>query len=119
MPSSDRNEGAPLLNGSHYESANPKTRGVVWGLLTVLFALALVVLLGFPQWLGQSFAPWLGNLPRDPALAALAILDCAPVIVSLICASCYAPFIFLFTIRMGTSVKFLNYIHPVDSSFVI
>lgn len=83
MPPSD-NEGTPLFSGLHHEPANPKTRGIVWGLLTILFAATLVIILVFPQWLGQSFSPWMGLLPDDPALAALAILDRAPVLVSLV-----------------------------------
>ncbi|KAF9564773.1 hypothetical protein CPC08DRAFT_630667 [Agrocybe pediades] len=60
--------------------ANKRVRTVVWSVLTVLFVAALVLLVGFERSLGDPFAPWLGRLPKDPALAALAILDKAPVI---------------------------------------
>ncbi|KAJ2916290.1 hypothetical protein MD484_g4099, partial [Candolleomyces efflorescens] len=60
--------------------ADPKKRGVVWGLLTLLFAAALVLMLGFEDKVADTFGPWLGLLPRDPALAAIYILDNAPVI---------------------------------------
>lgn len=61
--------------------SNPKVRGVVWGSLTSLLLVALVLLVGFQGIFGDSFAEWLGVLPKDPVLAALAILDKAPVIV--------------------------------------
>lgn len=82
MASSDRNEGILLLNIGSHKSANPKTRGIVWGFLTTIFVFTLVIILGFPRWLGQSFAIWVGLLPDDPTLAVLTILDRAPVIVS-------------------------------------
>jgi len=63
--------------------ANPKTRGTVWGLLTLAFIAALVVLIGFEHKLGDSFKAWLGILPKDPMRAAYMIMDKAPVIVSL------------------------------------
>ncbi|KAK0212580.1 renal dipeptidase family [Desarmillaria ectypa] len=43
---------------------------------------ALVVLLFFQDSLPDGFAPWLGTLPKDPLLAALKVLEKAPVIVS-------------------------------------
>lgn len=52
-------------------------------MLTVLFVAALVVVMLFQHLLLNSFYPWLGLLPNDPMLAALAILDKAPVIVRL------------------------------------
>ena len=61
--------------------SNPKVRGIVWGALTSLLVVALVLLVGFQGIFGYSFAEWLGVLPKDPMLAALAILDKAPVIV--------------------------------------
>lgn len=88
-------ETAPLLgaqgNGHDIEQqqnsscdANPKKRGVVWGLLTLLFAAALILMLGFEDKVADTFGPWLGLLPHDPALAALYILDNAPIIVSFV-----------------------------------
>lgn len=54
---------------------------MVWGLLTLLFAAALILMLAFEDKVADTFGPWLGLLPRDPAAAALVILDNAPVIV--------------------------------------
>lgn len=54
---------------------------MVWSLLTVLFVAALVLLVGFESVFGDALSPWLGGLPKDPMLAALAILNKAPVIV--------------------------------------
>ena len=61
--------------------ANPKVRGIVWGLLTLLFLVAVVLLVGFQGIFSDACAEWLGVLPKDPMLASLAILDKAPVIV--------------------------------------
>ncbi|KAF5325762.1 hypothetical protein D9611_000071 [Ephemerocybe angulata] len=81
MPST---ETSPLLNGNGAQGpsneANAKKRGIVWGALTALFAGALILILGFPDTFANVFGPWLGLIPSDPALAALAILDRAPVI---------------------------------------
>ncbi|RDB24780.1 hypothetical protein Hypma_007998 [Hypsizygus marmoreus] len=60
--------------------ANSKTRGIIWGALTLIFIVGLVLLLFFQHLLVDSFYSWLGVLPRDPVLAALVILDKAPVI---------------------------------------
>jgi len=49
--------------------------------MTLLFVVALVLLVGFEKVFGDTLAPYLGTLPSDPYLAALAILDKAPVIV--------------------------------------
>ncbi|KAJ7782834.1 membrane dipeptidase-domain-containing protein [Mycena metata] len=57
-----------------------KARGIIWGLLTLLVAGALVILLGAPQLLPDALAPLTGHLPKDPLRAALRILDAAPVI---------------------------------------
>ncbi|KDR75299.1 hypothetical protein GALMADRAFT_69280 [Galerina marginata CBS 339.88] len=79
-------ENSPLLANGHEETAehrresNPKVRGIVWGSLTLLLLAALVLLVGFESSFGDAFAPWLGKLPKNPELAALAILDKAPVI---------------------------------------
>jgi membrane dipeptidase len=80
-------ERAPLLSAGHDGSprtakpSNPKVRATIWGLLTLLFVVALVLLVGFEKVFGDTLAPYLGTLPSDPYLAALAILDKAPVIV--------------------------------------
>ncbi|KAF8906470.1 membrane dipeptidase-domain-containing protein [Gymnopilus junonius] len=85
-------ENSPLLandgNQEHTDiqtatKSNPKVRATVWGSLTVLFVAAIILLVGFESLFGDAFAPWLGKLPKDPHLAALAILDKAPVIVHL------------------------------------
>ncbi|KAF8893916.1 membrane dipeptidase-domain-containing protein [Infundibulicybe gibba] len=86
-------EASPLLR-SHSDSsstqerqrqqtpceADPKTRAAVWGTLTLFFVVALIVVLGFPNKLGEIFDPLLGKLPRDPMKAALVMMDQAPVI---------------------------------------
>jgi membrane dipeptidase len=83
-------ERAPLLStraAGHDGSPNSarpsnlKVRATIWGLLTLLFVVALVLLVGFEKVFGDALAPYLGTLPSDPYLAALAILDKAPVIV--------------------------------------
>ncbi|KAF9467327.1 membrane dipeptidase-domain-containing protein [Collybia nuda] len=91
------NESSPLLpaNGAHAQDRtsgwersgfaptkveNMKLRGIIWGVLTFLFVIALVAVLLFQRLLLNSFYPWLGLLPKDPTLAALAILNQAPVI---------------------------------------
>ncbi|TFK74545.1 hypothetical protein BDN72DRAFT_833025 [Pluteus cervinus] len=86
------NESSPLLqspngNGDDGEQgkldpdeANPRTRAVVWGILTLVFVSGLVVMLCFEDTVAELFQPWLGILPRDPKAAALMILDRAPVI---------------------------------------
>jgi len=63
--------------------AHLKTRGAVWGGLTFVFVAALVLVLFFQHLLPGAFYPWLGLLPKDPSLAALRILDNAPIIVRL------------------------------------
>ncbi|KAJ7124986.1 membrane dipeptidase-domain-containing protein [Mycena epipterygia] len=52
-------------------------------MLTTVFAVGLVFLVGVPQLLPDAFAPLLGRLPKDPMRAALLILDNSPVIVHL------------------------------------
>jgi len=82
-------ETAPLLaadrrdaNGLTPCEANPKVRSIVWGALTLLVLVALVFLVGFDEGIfGDAFAERLGGLPKDPMLAAFAILKKAPVIV--------------------------------------
>lgn len=59
---------------------NPKSRGVVWGSLTLTFLIALFLVLGFNNEFGDVVRPWLGFLPKDPLLAAQIILRDAPVI---------------------------------------
>ena len=88
MSANHLSETAPLLATAHQDAddltpceSNPKVRGIVWGALTSLLLVALVLLVGFQGIFGDSFAEWLGVLPKDPMLAALAILDKAPVIV--------------------------------------
>lgn len=88
MSSNYLSETAPLLATHRQDTdeltpceSNPKVRGVIWGALTLLFLVALVLLVGFQGIFGDPFAGWLDALPKDPTLAALAILDKAPVIV--------------------------------------
>jgi hypothetical protein len=88
MPTNHLSETAPLLaiDGQDVDEltpceSNPKVRRIVWGALTLLFVAALVLLVGFQGIFGDPFAEWLGVLPKDPMLAALVILDRAPVIV--------------------------------------
>lgn len=88
MSTNHLSETAPLLATERPDDdeltpceSNPKVRGIVWATLTSLVFVALVLLVGFPGIFGDSFAEWLGVLPKDPMLAALAVLDKAPVIV--------------------------------------
>lgn len=71
-------------------------------MLTVLFVAALVVVMLFQHLLLNSFYPWLGLLPNDPMLAALAILDKAPVIVRLYFTSpiCLHSYMYLLLLRL-------------------
>jgi membrane dipeptidase len=98
---SSDSDSSPLIQGSNHRSLHEdsegtfhtghpyrhepdaKTRGIVWGSLSFIFVAALVVLLFFQDLLRDSFYPWLGLLPGNTTLAALAILDNAPVIVRL------------------------------------
>ncbi len=68
-------------DGNKETQPSSKTRAVVLGVLTFLFVLGLVPLLAFQNKLPEELFPWLGRLPSDPMLAALSILDKAPVIV--------------------------------------
>lgn len=88
MSTNHLSETAPLLATDRPDAneltpceSNPKVRGIVWGALTSFVLVALVLLVGFQGIFGDSFAEWLGVLPKDPMLAALAVLDKAPVIV--------------------------------------
>lgn len=76
------NNGAANGRGLSGDDEDTKARRVVWGLLTLLFIAAGVLLVGFAENLGDAWAPWVGKLPKDPMAAALTILDKAPVIVS-------------------------------------
>ncbi|GLB37324.1 putative metallo-dependent hydrolases superfamily, peptidase M19 family protein [Lyophyllum shimeji] len=64
---------------THSES-NLRTRGIVWGALTILLFAGLVLFVGFQHVLEDRFYPLFGLLPKDPILAALAIMEKAPVI---------------------------------------
>lgn len=64
--------------------SNPKVRSTIWALLTLLFVVALVLFVKFEKMFGDTLRPYLGTLPSDPYLAALAILDKAPVIVGFV-----------------------------------
>lgn len=57
-----------------------KSRAVIWTTLVVIFLAALIFALGWPHLVALAF-PWIGILPNDPWIAALTILDKAPVIV--------------------------------------
>ncbi|KAF5388764.1 hypothetical protein D9757_005636 [Collybiopsis confluens] len=83
-------ERAPLLasDSEEHDARNHPTpfnitvRSVVWGILTVLTTATLVVMLFFRDRLpdGVKLLPWVGGDPRDPTVAALAILDKSPII---------------------------------------
>lgn len=62
------------------DKPNYTARAIVLYLLTLIFIAALVVLLGFKEHLPDQILPWIGELPREPTRAALAVLDVAPVI---------------------------------------
>lgn len=78
---SQNGDDSNTLNGKS-DGPNPKTRGIVWSLLTLLFVTLLVAVFWFQDWIPDDYRPWFGILPRDPNAAALMILDRAPVIVS-------------------------------------
>ncbi|PFH52070.1 hypothetical protein AMATHDRAFT_57893 [Amanita thiersii Skay4041] len=59
---------------------NLKNRTIIWSTLTLIFIFALVFVLCFQHLLSDAALPWVGTLPRDPMLAAFAILKVAPVI---------------------------------------
>ncbi|KAF7298126.1 Dipeptidase [Mycena chlorophos] len=67
---------APEEEEIHYT----RTRGIVWSVLTALFAVSVVILVWFPQVVPDALAPLVGRLPKDPLKAAVQILDRAPVI---------------------------------------
>ena len=58
-------------------------RATVWGAVLVLFIPTLFAMLFFQDWLASKdwFVEWSDRLPHDPMLAALRIMDIAPVIV--------------------------------------
>ncbi|KAH6914228.1 dipeptidase [Coprinopsis sp. MPI-PUGE-AT-0042] len=77
------NETSPLLPSSnangqtHVERS--KAHVVVGTSLTALFLVVLTLMLVFED-LHDSIGPWFGAIPKDPSLAALVILQNAPVI---------------------------------------
>jgi membrane dipeptidase len=77
----EASEGTSYAGHTFPHEPDVKTRGIVWGLLSIIFIAALVVLLCFQNLLQDSLYPWFGLLPGNATLAALAILDNAPVIV--------------------------------------
>ncbi|KAG5646836.1 hypothetical protein DXG03_002213 [Asterophora parasitica] len=79
-PHHDEESGHGQSKATQFES-NPRTRGIIWGTLTVVFVAGLFLLLGFQHLLEDKLYPLFGGLPKDPLLAALAIMDKAPVIV--------------------------------------
>ena len=56
-----------------------RVRSIVWGVLIVLFVVALAIVFAFEGILADW--SWSGTLPRDPAMAAEKILTISPVIV--------------------------------------
>jgi hypothetical protein len=68
-----------------YQDLEPDTavRATVWGALTVLFVTGLFGMLLFQDWFAgkEWFLGWTDRLPRDPMMAAMRIMDIAPVIV--------------------------------------
>ncbi|KAH8827962.1 membrane dipeptidase-domain-containing protein [Flagelloscypha sp. PMI_526] len=73
----------PWNNGLQPAYMSPdmsKTRAIIWSILTALFIAALVIALAYSNLIALAFYPWIGILPTDPMLAALAVLDKAPVI---------------------------------------
>jgi membrane dipeptidase len=78
LPSS--NSGANANGQGHVERS--RAHAVVGGSLTALFIIVLTLMLVFED-LHDSIGPWFGAIPKDPSLAALVILQNAPVIVSL------------------------------------
>lgn len=63
----------------YHEEDATGVRATIWGVLTLLVVGALVFLLFFQDRVGDW--AWSDRLPKDPILAALKILETAPVIV--------------------------------------
>lgn len=77
-------ETSPLLNlpNGHEPAKRPsKARAIIWSLVTIVFA-AAVVLMTAANAGNDSLRVWLGMMPYDADLAADVILKTAPVIVS-------------------------------------
>ncbi|KAJ7647559.1 membrane dipeptidase-domain-containing protein, partial [Roridomyces roridus] len=71
-------ESAPLLPQALPTRRDPdKTKGIVSTVVVSVFAVGLVIFLGFPNLLPYALG---GPLPSDPTRAALLILDRAPII---------------------------------------
>ncbi|KAG5638792.1 hypothetical protein H0H81_010021 [Sphagnurus paluster] len=67
--------------GRHKESRlSLITRIIIWGTLTLVFAVGLILLLGFKHVLSDKFHSLFGGLSKDPMTAALTVLDKAPII---------------------------------------
>lgn len=77
-------ETSPLLNlpNGHEQAKRPsKARAIIWSLVTLVFA-AAVVLMTAANAGSDGLRVWLGMMPYDVDLAAEVILKTAPVIVS-------------------------------------
>lgn len=86
--SANNGEQAPLLGaGPSLNLAKrntPAARVTIYGCVTLLFVIALVLAIVFWENLGG----FVGNLPKDPEKAAKRLLEVAPIIVSLTYVSC-------------------------------
>lgn len=79
LPSSNSGTNTNRESDDHVERS--KAHAVVGASLTALFVIMLTLMLVFD--LHDSIGPWFGAIPKDPSLAALVILQNAPIIVSL------------------------------------
>jgi membrane dipeptidase len=84
--SSENGERDPLLQNQAIDRQRPQgsratmARTVIWGLLTLVFAIGLVLVFVFEDNLARW--SWSDSLPKDPVAAARKVLGVAPVIVS-------------------------------------
>ncbi|KAJ3772979.1 membrane dipeptidase-domain-containing protein [Lentinula raphanica] len=69
-------------NTTNQPPFNITVRSVIWGILTTLTVAALVLLLFFQDSLPDNVKtlPWVGGEPKDSMIAALGILEKAPII---------------------------------------
>ncbi|OBZ67251.1 putative dipeptidase C3A11.10c [Grifola frondosa] len=91
----------PLDAAAKRERRATSVRAVVYGALTILFVVVLLVMLFFWEGLGG----YIGALPKDPQKAAQRLLEAAPVIVSYIIILCITRHDRLHIPRMDTSAN--------------
>lgn len=78
----ERRRHVEQLEASEAQKQFIKIRSIIWGTLTVIFALGLAFVFSFEDQLARWGPAWSRGLPRQSGLAARMVLDIAPVIVS-------------------------------------